>query len=59
MHSAAYRLEIELMPDHSVRLILRCESAYEASVLYHDLAEKARDGSLVVDFGAMAVREER
>ena len=55
--AAASRLELDLMPDHSVRLTLRCNSAYEAAVLYEDLTEKARSGSLVIDFGTTKLRE--
>lgn len=58
MKCAASKLEMDLMPDHSVRITLRCASAYEASVLYDDLTQRARGGSLVLDFGVTKISEQ-
>lgn len=50
----ASHLVLELMPDHSVRISLRCDSAYEAGVLYEDIADKAREGALCLTFQVTA-----
>ncbi len=58
MKCAASKLELDLMPDHTVRITLRCNSAYEASVLFDDISQKAQGGFLVLDFGVTKIREE-
>ena len=51
MAQAKEQLELDLMPDHSVRITVRLRSAYEAAIFYEDMAEAARSGSLILDFG--------
>jgi len=55
----ASKLELELMPDHSVRIILRCASAYEAGLLYEDISEKAQTGVLLFEFHVTKVTNEK
>jgi hypothetical protein len=51
---AARRLEIELAPDNSVRIILRCDAAYEAAVLFDTIASSARnEGVVFLEFDAV------
>lgn len=57
-HAAARQMVVDLMPDHTVRVIFRCDSAYEAAILYDDILEKARTGSVVLSMGTKIVREE-
>ena len=51
-------LEIELMPDHSVRITSRYKTAYEAAIAYDEIATAARTGKLKLSFGLGAVLEE-
>lgn len=50
MQCNASKLELELMPDHRVIVTLRCDTAYEAAVLFEDLSEASQAGSLHLDF---------
>jgi hypothetical protein len=50
MQANASKLELDLMPDHRVVITLRCDTAYEAAVLYEDICETARAGTLHLDF---------
>lgn len=51
-------LEIELMPDNSVRLTMRYKSAYEAAIAYEEMTTVARTGKLKINFGLGEVFEE-
>lgn len=55
---AADKLELALMPDHSVHVIIRCGNAYEAGVLFEDIGEVARKGTLALNFVVTKVTEE-
>jgi hypothetical protein len=46
MQANASKLELDLMPDHRVVITLRCDTA----VLYEDICETARAGTLHLDF---------
>lgn len=50
MRCNASKLELELMPDHTVVITLRCDTAYEAAVLFEDINESAAAGTLSLDF---------
>lgn len=52
-------LEIELMPDHSVRITARFKTAYEAAIAYEELSGRARTGSLKLSMRLGEVLEER
>jgi len=54
---AASRFEIELMPDHSVRITLRCASAYEAAILFDEVSTAAKSGLLAMSFQTKNVGE--
>lgn len=41
-------LELDLMPDYSVVIRIRCDSAYEAAVFYEDLSERSQEGGIVL-----------
>jgi len=58
IEGAASRLELDLMPDHSVRITIRCDSAMEAGVMFEDIAEQARKGSLSLSFAFTKIRTE-
>lgn len=58
MQCNATKLELDLMPDHSVIITLRCDTAYEAAVLFEDLNEGAKTGSLHLDFVVKRTRVE-
>jgi hypothetical protein len=51
MKCAAHKVEFDLMPNHSVQITLRCRGAYEAAVLFDEIAERATRGSLSLSFG--------
>lgn len=55
MVGAASKLELELMPNHSIRITIRCDSAMEAGVLYEDISETAKTGSLRLAFGVTKI----
>lgn len=38
------------MPDHSVVIRIRCDSAYEAAVVFEDLSEASQKGQVTVSF---------
>lgn len=50
MQCNASKLELDLMPDHRVVITLRCDTAYEAAVLYQELSETTQEGSLSLEF---------
>ena len=50
MQCNASKLELDLMPDHRVVITLRCDTAYEAAVLYEDISECSKTGSLALQF---------
>lgn len=58
IEGAASRMELDLMPDHSVRITIRCDSAMEAGVLFEDISETAKGGSLNLSFGVTKIRVE-
>lgn len=43
-------LELDLMPDHSVVIRIKCDSAYEAAIVFEDLSEASQTGSVCVKF---------
>lgn len=47
---AASKFEIDLMPDHSVRITLRCNSAYEAALLFDEIDQATKTGALSMSF---------
>lgn len=53
----AGKLEIELRRDHSVHIILCCDSAYEAAVLFQEIKEAADKGDVALSFGVEKVTE--
>lgn len=58
MQCNASKLELDLMPDHRVVITLRCDTAYEAAVLYEDINEAAQKGSLALEFVVASRRVE-
>jgi hypothetical protein len=50
MRCNASRLEIDLMPNNRIVLTLRCDSSYEAAVMYDEIKEAAKKGNLNLDF---------
>lgn len=50
MQCNASKLELELMPDHRVVITLRCDTAYEAAVLFEEINETSQTGSLALEF---------
>lgn len=50
MQVNASKLELDLMPDHRVIITLRCDTAYEAAVLFEDISETTQKGSLSMEF---------
>ena len=51
-------LEIELMPDNSVRLTARYKTPYEAAIAFEEITEQARKGTLRMNFRLGEVLEE-
>lgn len=49
MKCGTAKFDIMLMPDSSVHVVFRCLSKYEASILFHEMAEKAKAGHLIID----------
>lgn len=56
MRCAAKTLELELMPDHSVIITLRCADAYEAAILYEDIHEHLKEGLLQIEVDVKMIR---
>lgn len=50
MKCNADTVEMDLMPNHSIRLTIQCASAYEAAIFYEGMSEAAKEGSLVLEF---------
>lgn len=50
MRCNASKLELELMPDHRVIITLRCDTAYEAAVLFEDISETSQKGGVSLEF---------
>ena len=51
-------LEIELMPDQSVRLTMRYASAYEAAIAYDEISAASKTGRLKINFNLGELLEE-
>lgn len=55
---AADRMTLELLPGNKIMFTIECPGAYEAGVLFQDISDQARKGTLRLAFKIADMRDE-